>query len=169
MLRAREVLVDCEVALADFVASGPTPFWRSRLTALLALMRAVGHVLHKVDAGQNVQLKNAIDDAWGKLKKSKPEPRIFWEFMEEERNNVLKAYEFGARLNITVRPGTRHLSLSGQGYADPSEPTTYESFMQAGVYGGRDAVEVFREAIDFWQSFLGDVESAAGLHTGPSV
>src|SRR3990172_5905920 len=115
MTRAREVLADCELALADFEAAGPTPYWRTRWTGLVSLLRCVGHVLHKVDAVQSTNLKKAVADAWDDLKKTKPEPRIYWEFIEEERNNILKAYEFGARMNTTIRPGTAYLSLSGEG------------------------------------------------------
>ena len=161
MTRAREVLADCELALADFEAAGPTPYWRTRWTGLVALLRCVGHVLHKVDAVQSTNLKKAVADAWDDLKKTMPEPRIYWEFIEEERNNILKAYEFGARMNTTVRPGTAHLSLSGEGWQGPSGPTTYDSFIRSGSYGGRDAVEVCLDAIAFWRDFLDRVETSA--------
>src|SRR3972149_30427 len=142
MIRAREVLADCELALADFEAAGPTPYWRTRWTGLVALLRCVGHVLHKVDAEQTSDLKKAIAAEWDTLSKSKPEPRIFWEFIEEERNNILKAYEFGARMNTKVRPGAAHLSLYGGSSQSPSDPTTYDSFIRSGTFAGRDALEI---------------------------
>jgi hypothetical protein len=160
MLRAREVLADCELALADFEAAGPTPYWRTRWTGLVALLRCVGHVLHKVDAGSSGDLKKAIATQWDTLSKSKPEPRIFWEFIEEERNNILKAYEFGARMNTTVRPGAAHLSLSGEGSEGPGGPTTYESFIRSGTFAERDALEICRDAITFWRVFLDKVEAS---------
>jgi hypothetical protein len=49
-MRARDVLSDCKQALEDFDAAGATPYWRTRWTAVVALLRAVGHVLHKIDA-----------------------------------------------------------------------------------------------------------------------
>jgi hypothetical protein len=161
MSRAREVLADCELALADFEAAGPTPYWRTRWAGLVALLRCVGHVLHKVDTEQSSDLKKAVATRWDALKNSKPEPRIYWEFIDEERNNILKAYEFGARMNTTVRPGTTHLSLSGDSSQGPSGATTYESFIRSGTFGGRDAVEVCREAIAFWRTFLDSVEASA--------
>lgn len=160
-MRAREVLSDCERALTDFEAAGPTPYWRTRWTALVALLRSVGHVLQKIDAKQTPELKPVIDQAWAELKRTKPEPRVFWEFIEKERNNVLKAYQVGARLNITVRPGPASLSFSGRVDAAQSGLTTYETFMRSGFYGGRDALAVCREAIAFWDRFLDDVEATA--------
>ena len=169
MLRAREVLSDCELALRDFEAAGPTPYWRTRWTALVALLRSVGYVLKASDAPRSAELNEAIDKAWAELKKTKPEPRILWEFIEEERNNVIHAYEVGVRLNTTIRPGTVHMSMSGQDWSGPSGPTTYESFIRSGVYGGRDALEVCREAIAFWQGYLDRIETAARLKSGPVV
>ena len=169
MIRARDVLSDCELALADFQAAGPTPYWRTRWTALVGSLRSVGHVLEKIDAEQSAELKQAVAEAWSELKKTKPEPRIFWEFIEQERNNVLKAYEVGARLNTTMSPGTGDMTFSGQGQAGPSGPTTYESFMRSVVYGGRTALDVCREAIEFWRQYLNNVEAAARAKSGPAV
>jgi hypothetical protein len=145
-MRAREVLLDCERGLADFEAAGLTPYWRTRWIAVVALLRSVGHVLEKTDKKQSPGLEKAINQAWNALKKTRPEPRIFWEFIREERNNVLKVYEIGARLNITITPGG---------------PTGYNSFIRSGIYGGRDAVAVCREAIAFWGKHLDDIETAA--------
>lgn len=169
MTRAREVLADCELALTDFEAAGPTPYWRTRWTGLVALLRMVGHVLDKVDAKQSTSFKEAIRDAWEDLKTSKPEPRIFWAFIDEERNNVLKAYKVGARLNSTFRPGAAHLSLSGESQQGPSGPTTYESFIRSGVFDGRDAVDVCRDAITFWKDFLDKVDAGAKAKSGSAV
>ena len=60
MLRAREVLADCEHALNDFQTAGPTPYWRTRWTGLVALLRAVGYVLNDIDAKQDTDLKKRM-------------------------------------------------------------------------------------------------------------
>jgi hypothetical protein len=77
MLRAREVLSDCELALKDFEAAGPTPYWRTRWTALVALLRAVGHVLDKIDAARGGELKEAIAQAWAELNKTNQNHAFF--------------------------------------------------------------------------------------------
>ena len=99
-MRARDVLEECKQALNDFEASGRTPYWRTRWTALVALLRAVGHVLYKVDGAQSPEWRRAVDVAWDRVRASKPEPEILWEFIEKERNNVLKAYQVGPQLNV---------------------------------------------------------------------
>ena len=68
---------------------------RVRWVAVMSLLRAVGHTLKKVDAERSdLRMKCAIDQAWIELKKSEPQPEIFWKFIHAERNAVLKEYEF---------------------------------------------------------------------------
>src|SRR5207245_1310981 len=61
---------------------------------VVALLRSVGHVLDSVDGETAPELRRAIDEEYTKLKDSKPAPSIFWEFIHEERNMVLKEYRF---------------------------------------------------------------------------
>ena len=163
MIRAREVLADCEQALADFQAAGLSPYWRTRWTGLVALLRAVGYVLNDIDAKQDADLKKANDDAWEQLKASKPEPLIFHEFIDVERHNVVHLYTIGARLKTQVVPGTGQLSFSGESQQGLSGSTTYDSSILSGVFCGRDAIEVCREAISFWKDYLDQIEAAAKL------
>jgi hypothetical protein len=161
-MRARDVLEDCKLALKDFEAAGPTPYWRTRWIGLVALLRSVGHVLDKIDGAQTPQWRKAVDEAWDRAKGTKPDPRVLWEFIEAERNNVLKVYEVGARLSITVRPGPAILSFSDSiARHQKSDATSYESFMRSGFYGGRNALAVCGEAVAFWEKYLSEVEAAA--------
>ena len=161
-MRARDVLEDCKLALKDFEAAGPTPYWRTRWIGLVALLRSVGHVLDKIDGARTPQWRKAVDEAWDRVKRTKPDPEILWEFIEAERNNVLKVYEVGARLSITVRPGPAILSFSDSiARHQKSDATSYESFMRSGFYGGRDALAVCQEAVAFWEKYLAEVEAAA--------
>ena len=68
-MRARIVLADCEMALADFNASvNANEFMRPRWVSLITLLRAVGHVLEKVDrpvADRDAQMRAGA--AWDQL------------------------------------------------------------------------------------------------------
>ena len=105
-LKAREVLRDCELLLADLNNEPQSELWRLRWAGLVALLRAVGHVLDKVDGKANPEGRSVIDNAWKELNGSKPEPKIFWKFIEDERDNILKTYIFGLRINTTIHVGT---------------------------------------------------------------
>ena len=156
---ARLVLSDCEGVLASIKEDMRSELWRPRWAGLVALLRAVGHVLDKVDGAHSPEAGQVIADAWSDLKKSKPEPRIFWQFIEEERNNVLKTYEFGPAMNITIRPGTAHLNLAtGDTYSSPSGPTTFDAFMRSGGFEGQDPLALCRDAIEFWRDHLDKID-----------
>jgi hypothetical protein len=170
-MRARDVLNDCklalhdfEEALRDFDEALPTPEWRTRWVGLVALLRSVGHVLDKVDGETNAKWRDAVDKAWERVNSVKPDHKILWEFIEQERNNVLKAYNMGARLNTTFRPGPMVLGFSDstvRQILQKTGPTTHEPFMRSGSYAGRDALALCREAIAFWEKYLSEVEAAA--------
>jgi hypothetical protein len=64
----------------------------------IALLRAVGHALDKEDAKSDARVKKAQGAWWDKLKATKPNPSIFWQFIERDRNLLLKAAE------LTVEP-----------------------------------------------------------------
>src|SRR5688500_15276332 len=95
MMKARQVLEDCKLALqhAD-LAINPEDL-RIRWAALVMLLRAVGHVLDKVDGRGSPRLRDAIDRRWQLWRDDRVGYSIFCDFIEEERNNVLKAYAFG--------------------------------------------------------------------------
>ena len=98
------------------------------------------------------------DSAWHELGKSGPKRKsnqkppksdlIFGEFIEEERNNVVKTYAFGARVNIAITPGG---------------PTTFEAFMRSGLFQGQNPLELCRDAIAFWHRYLDAVDEQMAI------
>lgn len=160
---ARLVLLDCEAALEDLRA-GPTGLqWRTRWAAAVALLRSVGHVLRNVDSEASRPMGQAINEAFAELKAAAPEPRIFWGFIEEERNSILKEYRSSARQHVTVRPGTTGINLTtGEEFeVAPSRPTLYEHVMGEGAFAGRDPRDLVREAINWWREYLDSVDRRA--------
>ncbi len=77
--QARIVLQDCEFALRELRSTVNPPQWRTRWVATVACLRAVGHVLQKVDATASPEAAATINRAWVALRATKPEPRIFWD------------------------------------------------------------------------------------------
>ena len=49
------------------------------------------------------------------LGETKPEPTIFWCFIREERNNLLKKYKFGANIGTTIEVPTAILKRNPDG------------------------------------------------------
>jgi hypothetical protein len=98
------------------------------------LLRTVGHVLAKSDALKSAKHKIEIDKLWIEWKSTPKENAIFWNFIEEERNNILKAYTFGATL-----------ANDGNGL--------YVSYLN-----GEDAFQLFGEAVYWWRHQLSALE-----------
>lgn len=144
-LRARAVLEDCRGALEDLNDRVQGNEWRRRWVAMLALLRAVGHVLQSIDAKRDPKFAEAINREWNCLLSSKPEPKIFWEFILQERNNIIKRYEIHAGQGVTI-------DLTA-GTAVHNYPIT------AGPFSGKDQRVVVRMAIDWWDNYLKRIET----------
>jgi hypothetical protein len=160
MTRAREALADCEHALVDFEAGANTDYQRTRWVALISLLRAVGHALDKVDRpASSPDVQRLIDAQWSILKSES----IFKDFIYGERNRLLKKYEIGPVVSITIKvpggipwmPVVRDERLRG------TARTTYDFVMRDGLYKGRDPRELCREAIEFWRAHLDAIDSGA--------
>jgi hypothetical protein len=113
------------------------PEWRIYWIAGVALLRTIGHVLDKVDRKLSEDHAFAIQQAWTKWNAARQENWIFFEFIEKERNNIMKEYKFGAALPIDG--DDRILS--------------YDE-------GPDDATELFREAVYWWRDELDAIEKA---------
>lgn len=112
-------------------------------------------------ARQNIstEMREAINHAWDKLKARKPDPKIFWDFIEAERNNVLKVYEFGPRIRTTLRTGTTWVNLTtGESGSTAGDPTTFDYFMRSGVFESKDPRQLCHEAIEFWSKYLDAID-----------
>lgn len=159
--RARQVLVDCEHALADFAASANSEFQRPRWIAVITLLRTVLDVLEQVDARDADRTKRSrIHAARKRLFEKKPEPRIFHDFIEDERNDAVHEYELGAAVNVRILVGQAIPWMPTA--IDPrggTGTTTYEFFMRDGPFKGRDPRELCREAIEFWRAYLNEIDS----------
>ena len=157
--QAREVLSDCEAALGSLADCEYGSEWRRHWVTVLALLRAVGHVLEKVDSKSSPRMAFIVREQFNLLKRTKPEPRIFWNFIEEERNNVLKEYRISGvhasnASSVTFFAGGRNVTASADG-------TTHMHVFDRGAFTGRHQVEVAAEAVAWWTAYLQKVETLA--------
>ena len=129
---------------------------------MVALLRAVGHVLDKVDGQKSREIRRVVGDEYRKLRDSKPEPHIFWAFIEEERNLVLKEYRFrGAHVsgfNVTSIGTTslktgQQFTLTQEGVGD-----LHLHVFDEGPFAGRNHLDVATEAIHWWRSHLDQID-----------
>ena len=145
---AREVLEDCRGAVEEIGGGVQGRTWRRRWVAAVVLLRTVGYVLGRIDVNISPRYKKAIDAAWSQLGQSKPQPAIFWEFIDAERNNIIHEYEVGAGQGATVHLGQ-------------NKPTEHHYLVNTGPFAGRDQRNVLREAISWWETYLDSIDRAA--------
>jgi hypothetical protein len=161
-IAARQALEDCVAAVESLIDGVQGGEWRRRWVLAIVLMRVVGHVLDKVDGEQSPKYRYAIDSWWLRLKTSKPEPPIFWQFIDEERNSVLKQYRTRAGQGVTVRVPTLYLNTkTGEQWSDPPLPVLYHYLINSGPFEGRDQRDVLREAIEWWGCQLDAIDKVA--------
>jgi hypothetical protein len=56
----------------------------------------VGHVLDKADGETDAKYRSVVKAKWDEWKADKDANAIFWNFVEAERNNLLKQYKFAS-------------------------------------------------------------------------
>ena len=162
--QARVVLRDCEFALRDLRSGANPPQWRTRWVATVACLRAVGHVLQKVDGPTSPDISMAINRAWADLNAKKPEPRIFWDFIEQERNNVVKAYQRAAKQNVTIDAGT--VVASGAGVQVVRPKIMFHHVMDGGYFHGHDPRDLVAKAIEWWRAYLDKIDDDVKRSSG---
>lgn len=124
---------DCVAILFEFQNSDVDEEhteWRIYWVAGIALLRTIGHVLAKADTLTSPKHKAEIEALWARWKSDLEANSVFWNFIEKERNNLLKTYSFGAEL-----------AKDDEGY-----------FVK--YKGGEDAFQLFREAVYWWRHQL---------------
>lgn len=144
--RARLVLADCCEAHAELVDGLQGSAWRRRWSTVVVLLRATLHALQKVDAKADRSLERALNARWMDLRATKPVPQILWQFIDEDRNLILKEYEHRAGQSVAVMVGTG------------SSRTSYH--VNTGPFAGEDPRRVAAEAIEWMQDFLDELDAA---------
>ncbi|MEX3982138.1 hypothetical protein AB4Y45_24530 [Paraburkholderia sp. EG287A] len=99
---ARIVLQDTRHAIREHSDTLQAEAFRVSWFGIVGLLRSVGHVLDKVDAESSPEMRRAIREKWSELTATRPEPMIFWGFIEAERNRFLKNYEHGIERTLTI-------------------------------------------------------------------
>ena len=128
--------------------------------AALAMLRAIGHVLDKVDAkAQGANFRNKLDERF-RLWKQDP---IFINFIELERNNILKEYESSlSELAATedgfllLESGDSLLTESGDNFVIT---TTITNLVKGhGMFSGMAPPDVLSKALTWWDKELSELE-----------
>ena len=150
-LAARRALRDAYRAKNEFSAalsSKNLATIRLRWITAITILRAVGHTLVNIDASRSSALHSAIDSAWNRWKSDSFQNLIFHEFIEKERNTILKEYR---------------TSL----FASPSQQSKFSNNAEhySTVLVGDRAyypLEALNVSLEWWETELDRIEAQAG-------
>lgn len=110
--------------------------WLIPWVAGLTLLRSTGHVLAKIDSKRSAKHDAVVKHKWDQWHSDRDGHWIFWDFINRERNNVIKEFSFGFAI---------------------------EPYSESGECEVEDAVhakiELFREAVYWWRTQLRDIET----------
>ena len=156
--RARLVLADAEYAWNRLELSDDHTEVRVLWFTAVALLRAVGHVLDRVDGPSDSAIARAVKLSWHKWHADPLSYPLFHEFIEEERNILLKEYTH----RYEEEPG--RLLAGGETFALDEflfTPLTH------GRFAGEDGRDIVRDAIDWWRAELDAIDKrAADIRAG---
>jgi hypothetical protein len=189
-VKAREALEWCRYGHQK-MKSNPTGLeWVLTWAGTIALLRAVGHALVNEDAEIDARMKNAQRAWWDKLKDTKPNPSIFWGFIERDRNLLLHEAELTVGHSVEMIPQSASLTLDATppgirvhinggsteellqqpepqppgpiaSFRAPPGETIYNYKMKFGRFAGQDPRDLVRDAIKWWEEQLDDIEQKA--------
>ena len=161
---ARNVLDDCRLVLSMLEEEDDFDKWRIHWLAALAAIRAVGHVLSKVDGDHDSSVKINADRLFKEWKSDITEHQIFREFIEQDRNLILKEYNSRLFPNSKVPLATEITTNAPEGHPAHKigqvfevDHRIYRPFSE-GPYEGIDARDVYQEAIEWWKTQLSRID-----------
>lgn len=164
--KARVVVQDAKYAIEAHTGTLQAEHFRISWIALVTLLRAVGHVLKKVDCSESAARKAAIEQKWKELSITKPEPAIFWGFIELERNRFLKNYEHGIRREVTVlgpafkgTETTISIDVGNRGGGGGGLVSGLQSTISSGPFAGQSERAIAWQAYDWWVSYLDEIDA----------
>ena len=157
---AREVLSDCRLALEMLQMESDPDRWRVLWAGAVALIRAIGHVLLNVDQPSDPRVAKAGDAAHRHWKSGDPKHAIYRDFIQEERNNILKEYRSKVHplenVDVVVRLTLQNPKTGEIEYVEDIQSLDENLFrpLVEGYGEGEDARDIYQEALDWWDQEL---------------
>lgn len=134
--------------------------WRLNWILVVVLLRTVGHVLNNVDGGASSEVKRLAKLLHSKWKENDPEHAIFRDFIERERNSIIKEYSF----TMTDGPVPLMAVLQREDGFDIVRQVLLEENIYRpigdGPYAGEDGRTLVDDAIEWWRLQLDFIDRA---------
>lgn len=163
---ARDVLEDAKYALKRHTDDLQGADFRISWLAILSLLRAVWHVLEKVDAESSPEIRRAFLTI--KQRTQKPNAPILWNFIKPARDQMVKEFDLGVtrtRFKVSNLPVPHafelHIDVGNMRGATVAQLDGVKSVISNGPYAGQSEKQVAREAYRWLKSMLDEVDRLA--------
>jgi hypothetical protein len=167
-VRAQEFLEHCRQGLERLWQDPTGHDWVIQWAGTLALLRTVGAALKNLqkDITADPRLQRAQADWWQRTKAAAP--KIYFEFIDDERNTLLHGATVNAGQSAMVPMQGAEVTALAAGQAPPPPkpipprpPTIHTYHMNSGPYEGSDPRELIKEGIAWWEQQIADIERDA--------
>lgn len=171
-LQAQVVLDDAASAIFKWMYGPIEEGAESRViyAASVTLLRSVGHVLHKVDCKRHPEISDEVAIRFKRWKRGELKDQIFTEFIEKERNLILKEYapnwnpdnEVKCKFRMPYLASGRSeksKQLSEAIHARLADKTFSAIVMPDGPFAGMGFDELLTKAMRWWGRELSEIES----------
>ncbi|EOV9244931.1 hypothetical protein ACN5YO_004506 [Vibrio parahaemolyticus] len=164
-MKSREAFDDCLFARDEFtkaILSGEHQKARILWFSCLTLLRSIGHVLHKVDSKKYSDVfRKQLDESYKHWKENEP---IFRDFIEKERNEILKEYSFSLEVEETIKrkqivTKNGRALVTGKGSKLVAKVSLTSLVKSKGYLSGDTPLSALNEALDWWDNQLKKFES----------
>lgn len=147
-LRAFVPLIDSMNATHSLCCADHSQNWRAEFIVAITTLRAVGHVLHKVDCLRFPEIAPEVEDRFRRWKKGEGDDALFVHFIEDARNLLLKTYAFPGDEAAVFKT-----DVSGEFSRDDPDPNRVTS----GYFEGSSVIALLQHSHNWWQSELSDI------------
>ncbi|KTB77303.1 hypothetical protein AO070_17190 [Pseudomonas syringae pv. syringae PD2766] len=156
---ARQVLVDVEFVREKLEHETSMLEWRLNWVTAVVLIRAVGHILNKVDGKAFPAVRKLANELHQEWKAGGASDEIFKNFIEEERNNIIKEYEFGVSEGPVPIVAVMQDSVTGEFFEQRAviDENIYRP-MRGGFYEGEDGRTLLDDSITWWKKQLDRID-----------
>jgi|SRR5450432_2769453 hypothetical protein len=158
--KADEVLQDCIYLLKKYDKNLQGIDFTLNWYNIVSLLRTVGYILKHVDTKISLKHKNVITEEFDRIGKSKPEPEIFWKFIDLERNFLQKEYKRNVKRTLTLPTNGIFMVIETGGSTKITlrDGQEFKSTITEGHYKGQNEFEVAKLAVKWWESYIENIK-----------
>jgi hypothetical protein len=143
--------------------------WKIQWAGICAILRAAIHLL-QVDAKSclNGDLCRELEEEWSLIKQDRKAHQIYWEFINKERNAILKEYHWTA-YEAYLNDDGEEFHANGGLAATLLTAEASELRIREGSFKGRTAISVLEESQEWVQDRIIAAVSRAGLNLSDKI